>query len=137
MPAAPLPPEYFRTVFLLDVPRAAPPSRFAIVTAWNPMDEVIPHALNQARDRQLQRMLETLDPQLCRITGCSPDLVHREPGWGFRADLETALAIAREFRQRALWWVENDRLNLVSCGDPAPQPMGSFRARVVGGPVDG
>jgi hypothetical protein len=128
----PMPSEYYSTVFLLEGAPSPLPASFAIITAWNPMDEVTPVEENERRDEELRSMLELRQISYFRATGCSPDFSHREPGWAVEADTETALEIARMFRQRGLWRVEADRLWLVDGADGSGAEIGSFRERVRG-----
>lgn len=126
----PMLPEYYSTVFLLENPPAPLPSSFAIITAWNPMDEVTPLEVNEARDGELRGMLELRRVSYFRATGCSPDLAHREPGWAMVGEDGETLEIARGFRQRGLWRVEGDRLWLVDCADGSAEEIGAFSDRL-------
>ena len=127
----PLPAEYLSTVFLLEDAPSPLPTSFAIITAWNPMDEALPAAENEGRDEELESLLKLRQIQYFRATGCSPDLSHREPGWAILTGPEEALEIARQFRQRALWRIEGDQLLLIDCADAAVERLGSFRGRIV------
>ncbi len=127
----PIPEAYFQTVFVLDgAPLPLPPA-FAIVTAFNPMDEVLPLEANTIADGQLKASLLTkrLSPFLA--IGQSPDGSHSEPGWAFQASLESALEIARAFHQRAFWWIENDQLYLIGCENSKPIPVARFSDRLL------
>lgn len=126
----PLPPEYYNTVFLLEGAPTPLPSSFAIITAWNPMDEIASLEENERRDEELRKLLELRQIPYFRATGCSPDLVHREPGWAITLPAEPALEIARTFRQRGLWRVEGDRLWLVDCADGSGEDIASFQERL-------
>ncbi len=126
----PLPPEYYNTIFLLEDPPSPLPSPFAIITAWNPMDEVTPPEENERRDEELRMLLEVRQIPYFRATGCSPDLAHREPGWAISVAADLAMEIARAFRQRGLWRVEEQRLWLVDCADGRGEDIASFSERL-------
>lgn len=126
----PLPPAYRGSVFLIEDPPAPPPAAFAIITAWNPMDRPTPLEANLAADEALRRLLRNRRIPHFRATGCSPDLSHREPGWACAMPRQDAIELARRFDQRALWWIEDDRLLLVDCADGAAEAIGSFGSRL-------
>ncbi|WP_367871613.1 DUF3293 domain-containing protein [Luteolibacter sp. Populi] len=126
----PLPPEYRSTVFLLEGAPAPLPSSFAIVTAWNPMDENTPAGENEEKNAELRRELELRHLPYFRATGCSPDLRHREPGWAVVACPEDALALGKKFRQRAIWRIEQDNLIIVDCANGSMEAIASFSSRL-------
>jgi hypothetical protein len=126
----PLPPEYLGTVFLLDRPADSLPGSFAIITAWNPMHQATDASENELRDGELKERLVQRGFPHFRATGCAPDLSHLEPGWAITMDAEEALALGREFRQLAVWWISGDDLFLVDCADGGHELVGSFRGRV-------
>lgn len=128
-PKIPLP--YYQTVFILeDFPSPLPPA-FAIVTAFNPMDEALPIEANMTADRSLNALLLAQGRAPFRATGSSPDGSHSEPGWAFTTELDTAVEIARSFNQRALWWIDDGQLYLVECLNPALIPIGQLTDRIV------
>ncbi|HEY1123844.1 MAG TPA: DUF3293 domain-containing protein [Haloferula sp.] len=134
-----MPEEYLTTVFLLGVRPVPLPKKFAIITGWNPMDRPTSGAENIREDEALRRSLELKARPYFRATGCSPDLSHREPGWGAEITKEEAIALGRRFNQRAIWWVENGNLTLIGCEDSdglpvgEEMPIGKFDLRIVGG----
>lgn len=127
----PLPKAYFQTVFVLEGAPSPFPPTFAIVTAFNPMDKVLPLEANTIADGQLKARLLVEGVSPFRALGQCPDGSHSEPGWAFASALESALDIARSFNQRALWWIENDHLHLVGCDNPEPIPVARFADRVL------
>ena len=125
-----IPQEYLTTVFQIPGAFTAFPASFAIITAWNPMDRPATRRENDLADEALRRSLELRQLPYLRVTGCSPDFSHREPGWGARLSKEDAIRLGKRFGQRAIWWVENDELILVMCEDGNETPLGSFQLRV-------
>lgn len=125
-----IPQEYLTTVFLLPGGFTAFPESFAVITAWNPMDRPTTRKENELADESLRRSLELRQLPYLRVTGCSPDLSHREPGWGVRIKKEEAIRLGKRFDQRAIWWVTGDDLVVIHCEDGSEEPAGSFRSRI-------
>jgi hypothetical protein len=114
----------------------APGESFAIVTAWNPMDRLWSGRMNRAADHRLRRLLGRKHLPHTRATSMAPDGTHTEPGWAVACDLPVALHIARRFRQRAIWWVENGTLHLVACDDAHTESLGPFSDRLADQPTN-
>jgi hypothetical protein len=125
-----LPAAYRSSIFLVSGTPAPLPAAFAIVTACNPMDRPTSDVDNRSADDALRRELERQALPHFRATGCSPDLVHREPGWAIPLPKSAALALAQRFGQRAIWWIEHDALFLISCLDGAEEFVDRFSARI-------
>jgi len=125
-----LPPAYRETVFVVEDPPSPLPAAFAIITAWNPMDRPTPLETNLAADETLRRLLRARRIPHFRVTGGSPDLHHREPGWACGMPRQDAIDLARRFDQRALWWIEDGTLVLVACIDGTAEAVGSFSNRI-------
>lgn len=139
----PVNPLFFQTVFLAETPAAGWPEDFSIITACNPSEA----ADGSCTDHEVldSRLLQTLLErgfQPFRVTGASPDLSHREPGWGFTgADLSTAAELSARFNQEAFFRVEAGRVFIhrdasgerwpLDPGDPVGR-AGFFRDRLVG-----
>lgn len=119
---------YYPTRFLLA--REPGPAPFAIITACHPMDQRHSPRMNQRADHRLQRYLKQCGLTHFRASGHAPDHSHEEPGWGVITSLENARKIARHFRQRALWWIENDQLTLVHAHMEIRETLGSFHTKM-------
>lgn len=126
-----LPPEFHSTVFLLGDPAGPLPAAFAIITAWNPEGVTVDEATNEIADQVLRRELEELGLPFQRVTGCSPDLAHQEPGWAAPLSKVEAIALGRRHRQLAVWWVRDDQLDLVDCRSGEAIRIARFPDRVV------
>jgi len=129
-----IPQEYLKTVFLIPGTSLVLPGSFAIITAWNPMDRPTSAKDNQLADESLRRSLELRHVSYFRVIGASPDLSHREPGWGTQMTKEDAITLARRYNQRAIWWVAKDELTLIMCEDGSETQLGSFKLRMLGTP---
>ncbi len=120
---------YFNAYFSADI-RGKIPSRFAVITACDPMGRRSTPAANRRRDAALRRHLKTLNIQRFRVTGGSKDGSHREPGWGLVVDSpEAARAIAASFRQDAYFWISSGRIYLGSAAGGPLRRAGSWAAR--------
>lgn len=126
-----LPPEYFPTVFLIEDPPDPLPAFFAIVTAWNPDGMPADEAANRRADEVLHRELVELGLAPFRITGCSPDLSHREPGWAVVLSKVEAIALGRRHRQLAVWTILDEELILVDCANGEETAAGGFSERII------
>lgn len=127
-----LPPEYQSTVFQLEESTDLLPGSFAIVTAWNPEGVTVGDATNELADDVLHRELLDLGLDPFRVTGCSPDLTHREPGWAVVISKVEAIALGRRHRQLAVWWIRDDELILVDCATSGETRVARFSARIAG-----
>ena len=129
---AAFPAAYYETRFRLA--RDPGPAPFAIITAHNPMDRRLSPQANRRADLRLARLLARRRLPRFRATGHAPDGAHAEPGWAIDCDRETAGKFARHFHQRALWWIETDRLELVDSHNGARECLGAFSPRITIGP---
>ncbi|BCX50085.1 DUF3293 domain-containing protein [Haloferula helveola] len=118
---------YYSTIF--DFPDGVPGGDFAIITAFNPMDRAAGDAENAAADEALRGTLAEFGLPHRRAIGSSPDDSHAESGWAVETTRERALSIAREFDQRALWWIVDGRLALVRCSDGHAETLGCLSER--------
>jgi|GEM_PF-1197117 len=121
---------YQQTVFLL--PDGYQPlldqEKFAIITATNPLGD-------SGGTDQTEKFLEDLrqkDLEHYPITGCSPDLTHREESFGIVIPLKVALELCRDYQQDAIFWVDKDQLELVDQSG-FRETLGRFSERVKNG----
>jgi hypothetical protein len=124
--------EYHGTRF---APKEPPPSRwpeaFAVITAYNPLGQGLDEEADRAATIRLRKAISRLGLNRHRVTGVSADLKHREPGfavWG--CDLIAALQIGREFAQNAIFWIEDGRVDVVSCANGERQHVGFWSERL-------
>ncbi|MEZ9236531.1 DUF3293 domain-containing protein [Shewanella sp. 10N.286.52.A9] len=122
--------KYQGTQFLL-TQRLANDIPFAIVTAHNPLGSILTPCQNRLLDRQLQTKIEQYKRPYRSLIGAAPDLSHMEKSWAIFIDKEQALELGREFKQHAIYYVNQGRLSLVACGDaPDKEVMiGDFMTR--------
>jgi len=118
---------YQQTVFLL--PDGYQPlldqEKFAIIIAAIPLGD-------SGGTDQTEKFLEDLrqqDLEHYPITGCSPDLTHREESYGIVIPLKVALELCRDYQQDAIFWVDKDQLELVDQSG-FRETLGRFSDRV-------
>src|SRR5690606_35072837 len=102
-----------------------------VVTACNPDGVTVSNEQNMAASERLERHLAEAGFQFFRVTGCSPDLTHQEPGFGVITDEQDVIVqLGREWRQVAVYWIYQGILHLVPCGAGEAVTLGLRSARV-------
>jgi hypothetical protein len=86
---------------------------FAVITACNPFGQLEDDETNRERTRALAEHLARADLPAVPVAGRSPDGSHVEPGFGVKAPLEIARAIARKFRQTAIFWWDGEAVWII------------------------
>ncbi len=126
---------FAETVFEHEPLPADWPATYWIITAWAPTGESWSAERNQTADAALEASLRAAGHRLLRMTGCSPDRRHREPGWAVALEQGAALRLGREFGQVALFLVRRSRLIVVDCtgGREHPLDRGLDPDRIRGG----
>ncbi|MBK1826234.1 DUF3293 domain-containing protein [Haloferula rosea] len=122
---------YYDTRFRIEGAPTPWPDTCAIITAWNPMDRCWSRKMNVAADHRLRRLLERQHLKHFRASGQSPDGSHQEPGWAIVTNLGNALKIGKRYKQRAIWWVVDDELQLHSCLTGHQETVAGFAQRMV------
>ncbi len=99
---------YSTTVFLCSEP--VPFRRYAIITAYNPNGVV----LTQEQNQQLNDLLrgELSQFSYVEVTGASPDFSHQEPSFAVETSLYQAQALAKQYQQNAIFWIDNKNLSI-------------------------
>ena len=122
--------EYFKTVFITKESIALPAPSFAILTASNPMDKLLGENENQLRNEALRTLLEEEEVHFSEIIGSSPDSTHQEASFAVSCTLDNALEWANRFEQRAIFWVQDDHLQIIACQSSEKYELGSFNERL-------
>jgi len=123
---------YLQTVFLLKKP--APDTwqdTFAVITACNPLGQLVDEAANRSATVCLRKAISRLGLNRHRVTGVSADMKHREASfalWG--CGLAAALDLGRQFNQDAIFWVQDGRLDVVSCATGERQHVALWTQRL-------
>jgi hypothetical protein len=123
-------PTYHDTVFQF-IP-AGKPADFWVITAYNPKGRTADPGDNIQADARLHSEIIELGVTPFRVIGLSPDESHAEPGWGVPCDEETAIKIARRFRQDSVYHFTTRSINLVNCRTSKRQPLDHPDTRIRG-----
>jgi hypothetical protein len=124
-------PAYLETRFEVEIEPAYWPDKFAIVTAFATTGEVWTDEENTDADRRLRGELIARNLMHFRVTGCSPDDTHREPGWAVVIGFDEARDLGRRYRQDAIYYVRGNELHVTHCESGAEcVRVGCFRERV-------
>jgi len=124
--------EYLSTFFLADAPSGGWPHHFHIITAHNP-GAIVGADINAKADEELRKELNLAGSRCFRITGCSPDLTHREEGWGVAGltDKE-ALTMGRKYGQNAIFIVTEGILSVIGCISGERIKVDNWQKRILG-----
>ena len=111
-------PEYFNTLFELREPIPELPKIFHIITAYNPMDEVLSITENLERNKKLKAEILNHNHKAWEIMAMSQDKKHQEASFLTNAPRQLSIALAIEYNQRAIFQVNKDNLTIISCSSP-------------------
>ena len=111
---------------VFSTPEESLPDDFYVVTASNPFGKEVGSAVNNRRQLDLERRLDSLGAPRFYVTGFSPNFAHVEIGYGVRCDLVAALQLGRHYNQDAVFRVSGDDLWLVDCASGEQEPIGKF-----------
>ncbi|RVU35534.1 DUF3293 domain-containing protein [Rheinheimera riviphila] len=92
---------------------------FAIISAQNPKGEIYPLQHNLTLNHEFETHLNDLHLPYRTLIGASPDLTFQEKSFAVLCDKASALDMALQFEQNAIYWVEAGQLFLV----PALMPQ--------------
>jgi hypothetical protein len=101
---------------------------FAVLTAFDPHGENLSREENEKRRRNLDRRLTAEGYQFARVDACSPDRSHCESSVAVAMPQETAIDIARELGQVAIFWFDGKRFWILGVDvetDPLMLPRSS------------
>jgi len=118
-----------RQIFAQAVFRGEPfpadwPSAFAIITAHDPEGRPASPVDNISADEALELELRGAGRRLHRVIGGSADGLHLEPGWAVPVGPAEAVGLGRRYRQVAVFFVRDGRLELVACEDGTTLDLG-------------
>ena len=124
--------EYLSTFFLAEFPAGGWPESFHIITAHNP-GIIVGAEANVAADEELRKELNRVGSRCFPVTGCSPDLKHREAGWGVAGlSREEALAIGRRYGQNAIFEITAGILWVIGCLSGESVRVDAWEKRILG-----
>jgi len=101
---------------------------FAIVTAFDPEGKNLAASENDQRKQELDRRLTSMGYHFVHVDCCSPDRSHCECSVAVTMPRQTALDLAREMRQVAIFWFDGKFFWILGATvetDPLMLPRGS------------
>ncbi|WP_417703111.1 DUF3293 domain-containing protein [Rheinheimera aquimaris] len=105
---------------------------FAIISAQNPAGVSGHPYLNLRRDKEFQAYLNQQKLPYRSVIGCAPDHSFQEKSWIVLCEKNTAITLARQFEQNAIYWVEQGELFLVPVLlTQHEESLGNFSERLV------
>ena len=122
--------KYKNTIFIIQNKFNKFRNNFVIITAYNPMDNLLIDKENKTRNKLLYQSLKTLRKEIIFITGSSPEKKHQEPSFLIDISLNHGLKFARAFQQRAIFWNRNNNLQIVYCENLFKSNIGKFTDRI-------
>lgn len=123
-------PAYFATRFRVSAPVPEWPYAFVIVTAFATTGEQWTDSQNARANALLLERIESLGVWSYPVTGFDPGTGHAEPGWAVEVPRSLGMELGREFRQDAIFVVENGMLSVHRCATGAHAALGPFSLRL-------
>lgn len=121
---------YLETIFIAkEAPEGGWPRQFAVLTACNPCSSG-ERKDDAAATVRLRKRLSRSGHKRYRITGSSPDWNHQEVSFAaWNLSLDEAMEIGREFQQNAIFWIDEGRIEVVSCENGERKFVGMWGER--------
>ncbi|MBK2356701.1 DUF3293 domain-containing protein [Francisella hispaniensis] len=124
---------YFKTFFEIPVKPNKFPQQFAIITAYNPLNQKLTNQENIFRNILLKHHLIRKYNWVYQINGFDKTTLQKENGFMFNAEsLDSACELGQEYSQDAIYYVIDDILYVCKC-EPAQRKLvevDKFLARV-------
>ena len=124
-------PHYLKTVFKVETILSVWPAQFAVITAHNPEGISYSPADNHKFDNGLSASLEQKKLSHFRVIGASPDFTHAEAGFAVVVNVQTALELAKCWKQEAIYWIEDGMLSVISQDGSQRIALGKWISRII------
>ncbi len=116
---------YDEAHFRAEVPIAGLPAAFGVVTAYNPYGKKASPQENLMATESLRRDLMSEGYFFFPVTGGSADFSIAEPGFGVNfPSCEVAIEWGDRYKQDAIFWITDGRIQLVYCDEQPSQEIG-------------
>ncbi|GAB4223037.1 MAG: hypothetical protein Kow0076_5100 [Francisella sp.] len=125
---------YFTTKFEVPTLPQECPQRFAILTAYNPFNQLLTEAENIARNKVLLNKLQQSYTWIYEINGFDEETQHKENGFMFNEEsFNKACDLGEEFSQDAIYYVIDNILFVSKCAKTKRQlvEVGCFTNRII------
>ena len=94
------------------------------------MDRELSEKENKLRNREMRSLLAEEELDYSELVGSSPDGSHQEPSFAVSCKLEDAIDWANRFEQRAIFWIEENQLQIIASENGDRFQLGPFRERI-------
>ena len=124
---------YFKTVFEVPLIPKKFPNQFSIITAYNPLNNLLSSNDNIARNEILNKELVANYSWVYQINGFDKETEHKENGFMFDAkSLDSACDLGEKYSQDAIYFVIDDILYVSKCSKNLRKliEVGSFLSRI-------
>ena len=121
---------YFDVIFIEQEPSIKYPCSFAIITASNPKDIILPVSENEERNQSLVKSAGKTMRLGPGIIGASRDLKHQEISVIIEGTFDDLMTLGLKSDQNAIFMVQDDNLELINCLSQERYALGSFRKRI-------
>ncbi|AIW15027.1 DUF3293 domain-containing protein [Vibrio tubiashii] len=103
-------------------------SQFAIITAWNPKSIWLSKSDNDRNNQHLAQ--EVSHTCWCGVQVGNKDFTWFEESFAVQISQHEALELGRKYQQNAIYYVEGERLFLLSClEEQSKVALGNWRSR--------
>jgi hypothetical protein len=103
-------------------------SQFAIITAWNPKSIWLSKSDNDRNNQHLAQ--EVSHTCWCSVQVGNKDFSWFEESFAVQISQHEALELGRKYQQNAIYYVEGERLFLLSClEEQSKVALGNWRSR--------
>ncbi len=123
--------KYKSTIFLFSKLKPKLPSQFSIITAFNPMDQLLDKNENLKNNIYLYDEIKKFTNLIIPVIGCSPDFDHKEDSFLSDTSLTESVTLGNKFNQRAVFYVKRNELSIIDCCTLKELFIGKFNDRVI------
>ena len=121
---------YQDTQFLL-TQRLSVDYSFVIITAHNPLGQIMTSSQNRLLDKKLQNAIDELAVPYRALIGAAADKAHMEKSWAVMLGKHDGIKLGLKFNQNAIYFVDGGYLYLIPCHLQMPEvAVGEFASRI-------
>ncbi len=124
---------YFQTKFEVPIKPKKYPQQFAIITAYNPMNQLLSDYQNNVRNKILEEELKQKYDWVYQINGFDETTDHKEKGFMFDcSSLYEACKLGEKYSQDAIYYILDDTLYVSKCARNQRKlvKVGGFLSRI-------
>ncbi|MED7818455.1 MULTISPECIES: DUF3293 domain-containing protein [unclassified Francisella] len=125
---------YFQTKFEIPIKPEQYPNQFAIITAYNPKNQLLSDYQNNVRNKILEEELKHKYDWVYKINGFDETTDHKENGFMFNCNtLYEACKLGEKYSQDAIYYVSDNILFVSKCSPKERKlvQVGDFLSRII------